>query len=87
MPAQVNDLESEIFSHLEQAGKIANKELAVDIESNHIQTKSWHIRKAAEAAEIAGWPRKEIADRLWQVVDSAENCRELAKRRIFRLAH
>lgn len=69
MPAQVNDLESEIFSHLEQAGKIANKELAVDIESNHIQTKSWHIRKAAEAAEIAGWPRKEIADRLWDAVE------------------
>jgi len=39
MPAQVNDLESKIFSHLKQAGKIANKELAVDMESNRIQSR------------------------------------------------
>ncbi len=66
---QANDLESEIFSHLEQAGKIGQQELMADLDANHIHTKSWHIRKAAEAAEIAGWPRKEIADRLWELIE------------------
>ncbi|GEM_PF-2676700 len=65
---QPNDIEAEIFYHLQEAGNIASRELESDINLNNIQTKSYHIRKAAEAAEQAGWPKKEISKRLLELI-------------------
>ena len=66
---QPHDLESEVYFHIEQAGRRGSEELETEISLGQAQTKSWHIRKAAEAAEIAGWPKKEIATRLWHIVE------------------
>jgi hypothetical protein len=78
-----NDLEQEIYLQLEAAGKIGNTELDTDLQLNNIHTKSWHVRKAAEAAEIAGWPRREIAIRLLDIVE--KHGYNISKAQIYRV--
>lgn len=69
MSGQLNDLEEPIYQHLSEAAKIGDKELQGELAMASIATKSYHIKMAAEAAEIAGWPRNKIATRLWELVE------------------
>lgn len=69
-PVQISALEENIFYHLSAAAKLGESELQGELSAASLATKSYHIQKAAEAAEVAGWEKQKIATKLWSYVES-----------------